>query len=120
MSRRVPRVSELLQQEISRIVSEELRDPRLRPLLTVTRVDISVDLQHASVAVSVLGTPLEQRVALEGIESASGFLRRQLGQRLHLKHVPELRFILDTSMADAQRMLSVMDQLRTKQAGDHD
>ena len=120
MSRRVPRVGELLQQEISRILSEELRDPRLKPLLTVTRVDVSPDLQHASVAVSVLGTPQEQQVALEGMESASGFLRRQLGHRLRLRHVPSLRFILDTSMAEGQRMLSVMDQLRLEKAGDHD
>jgi len=116
MPRRVERVSELLQRELSRILLEELKDPRLRPLVTVTRVQLSEDLRYASVSVSIMGGLDEQREAMRGMESAVSFLRQKLGQRLRLRHVPLLRFTLDTSFEEGQRVLQLMDELRTKEA----
>ena len=117
MSRRLDRLGNLLQQEISRIIANQVRDPRLKPLLTVTRVDVSPGLEHAAVLVSIVGDPQQAREALHGMESAGGFIRRELGQRLRLRQLPKLRFILDTSLEEGQRMLSVLDQVRLKEAG---
>ena len=115
MSRRMDRLGDLLQQEISRIVADQLRDSRLKSLLTVTRVDVSAGLEHALVAVSVMGSPEQAREAILGMESASGFIRRELGSRLRLRQIPKLRFLLDTSIAEGQRMLSLMDDVRSQE-----
>lgn len=116
MSRRMDRLGNLLRQEISRTIADHVRDPRLEPLLTVTRVDVSPGLEHAAVLVSVVGNPEQAKEALHGMESAGGFIRRELGQRLRLRQVPKLRFILDTSLEEGQRMLSLLDQIRPEEA----
>ena len=112
MARRVDRVGELLREELSRLLTEDLRDPRLRTLVTITRVALSADLQHATVAISVMGGPEESKEALEGMVSATSKLRREIGQRLQLRYVPELRFTLDTSLEEGDRVLAIMDRLR--------
>jgi ribosome-binding factor A len=120
MSRRADRLGGLLQQEISRIVSERLRDPRLEGLLTVTRVELSADLQQADVFVSFMGGVQERQEAIRGMESAVGYLRRELGRRLHLKLVPRLRFMLDNSLEEGSKMLSLLERTRSREAGSRD
>ncbi len=120
MSRRADRVSELLQQELSAIISTELRDPRLKTLVTVTHVDVSVDLQHASVLLSVMGDPAAGEEAVRAMESAVGFLRRELGHRLRLRSVPALRFAVDTSLAEGDHTLALLDQVLAEEAKHHD
>ncbi len=115
MTRRTDRVGGLLRQEISRLLTQQLKDPRLGVLVSVTQVEMSPDLQYASVGISVMGEPEQQREALKGMESASGFLRRELRHRLRLKYVPHLRFALDTSLQEGDRLLSVMDRVRTEE-----
>jgi ribosome-binding factor A len=110
MTRRVDRVSEQLQHELGHIVAEELRDPRLQTLLTITHVVLSADLGHATVGVSVMGDPEQQQEAIRGMEAAIGFLRRRLAHRLRLRYVPQLRFALDTSLDEGDHVLSLMDQ----------
>jgi ribosome-binding factor A len=80
--------------ELAELISREVKDPRIG-FATVTRVELSPDLQHAHVFVSVLGTPEEQQSSLEGLSSAAGFLRHEIGHRLTLWRVPELAFVLD-------------------------
>ena len=120
MSRRVDRVGDLLRQEISQIITEDLRDPRLNALLSITRVDVSPDLQNAVVAVSVMASPEQQTEAIRALESASGHIRKVLGPLLRLRQVPKLRFLLDTSLAEGQRMLSLLDSIRQHEAGPND
>ncbi len=105
MSRRTERIGELLRHELSQLVSTVLRDPRLARLVTVSRVDVSADLQHATVAVTALGSEDEQAEALQGLVSAGGFLRRSLAQRLGLRRMPELTFAADSAIRQGDQVL---------------
>ncbi len=115
MSRRTDRVSVVVQEEVSRLLIEELSDPRLARLVTISRVDVSADLQHAMVMVTVLGGEQEQQEAILGLESASSFLRRSLGHSLKLRRTPELRFMLDPSIQEGDQVLALLDNLRPEQ-----
>lgn len=115
MSRRTERVSVLLHEEISRLLLEGLHDPRLGQLVTVTKVEISSDLRVATVLITVLGDPDDTRDAMAGITSASGFLRREIGQRLKLKRTPELRFSLDGSIQEGDRVLALLDSIKDQE-----
>ena len=109
MSRRLERVNGLLRQEISAIVSAELSDPRLGALVSVTEVDCSPDLGSAKVYVSVLGGQEEKSVSLEALNSAAGFVHRNLRGRVRLKTVPSLEFRLDESI---EAGFAILEEIR--------
>tara|TARA_B100000749_G_C18342559_1_gene429673 strand:+ start:270 stop:686 length:417 start_codon:yes stop_codon:yes gene_type:complete len=111
MTRRTQRVNELLRQEISLVLQHRLRDPRLSPLISVTRVDTAEDLRNAKVYVSILGSKAKKNDALDGLSSAAGYLRKELGDVLPLKHVPSLAFVLDESIERGDAILEVLDHL---------
>ena len=115
MNRRTDRVGGLIQREISRLVSGELGDPRLDRLVTVSRVEMSADLQHATVAVTILGDDDIQRDVLDVLGAAAGFLRKALGQRLPLKRTPEIRFVLDASIREGDEVLALLDRIREQE-----
>lgn len=108
--RRVPRINQLLREELSRLVRDEIKDPRVRGV-TVTHVDTSADLSHARIAVRTL-TPDEQPVdeAIDGLESAEGFIRHRLGRDLHFRRIPELHFEVDESLEHAKRIEELLDE----------
>ena len=112
MSRRVNRINGLLREEISRLLSREIKDPRLSGLLTITQVRTSSDLRNAKVYLSVLGNDEANTTALQGIQSAATFLRKQLRERLRLKYVPFLTFEIDDSMETSDHIFRLMDQAR--------
>jgi ribosome-binding factor A len=111
VSRRTDRINGLLRQEISLLLSRDLNDPRLSGVVSITRVETSADLRVSRVYVSVLGDPDDKDSVLKGISSASGFIRREMRDRLSLKHIPDLRFTLDESMEEAQHIQRLMDGL---------
>ena len=111
MTRRTERINMLLRQEISQVLSWELKDPRLSGVVSVTKVETSNDLRHAKVFISVLGTREEKQGVMSGVNSATGFIRRELGDRLSLKHIPFLQFTLDESLEEAEHMFKLMDRL---------
>ncbi len=111
MSRRTERIGEQLREEVARLLREEVTDPRIG-LLSVTRVDVAPDLSHALVFWSALESGPEPLARIEaGLESAAGFLRRQLSRRLRLKRTPELRFRHDPSLALGTRTLALLREL---------
>ncbi len=110
MTRRLDRINVLLRQEISHLLAMEMRDPRLSSVVSVTRVGTSGDLQHAKVFISVLGDREAKEHTLEALKSASGFLRKELRQRLSLRQVPELRFYLDDSIEKSSHLMKVMKE----------
>ena len=112
MSRRVDRINGLLREEISKLLLREIKDPRLSGLLTITQVTTSSDLRNAKVYLSVLGDDEANTAALQGIQSAAAFLRKQLRERLRLKYVPFLTFEIDDSMGTADHIFRLMDQAR--------
>lgn len=112
MSRRSDRINGLLRQEISVLLSREIKDPRLNGVISITQVQTSSDLRNARVYVSVMGDPQTKEEALNGIRSAATFLRRSLRDRLKLRYVPFLKFALDESIADADAVLRLMDGIQ--------
>ncbi len=111
MSRRLDRVNELLRTEISQLLVRQIKDPRLNGVISVTRVSASNDLRTARVYISVMGQEETKRTALEGIQSAASFLRRELRGRITMRHTPFLTFDLDESMEEADQILRLMDSL---------
>ncbi len=99
-----------MKEELGILLLREARDPRLVGV-TVTEVEISPDLGHARVFISLIGDEAERTGALEALDHASGFLRRQLAGRLDLRRVPRLSFHLDESMERGQRILSILHQI---------
>jgi ribosome-binding factor A len=110
-SRRVQRVSTLLQEELSRLLREAVSDPRLGALTTIARVRVSPDLEHATVGVTVLGDEAAERASLAALNAAAGYLRRELAGRLRLRHVPSLRFVADAAVSQGDRVLTLLDSL---------
>jgi ribosome-binding factor A len=111
-------VAEQIRAELSQILRDEVRDPRIR-LITVTRVKLAVDLGAATVFYSPLGEDLDDARRQElaaAMKSVAGFLRRQLSRRLALRRTPELRFVLDESIAEGSEMLGLIRSLDIKPA----
>jgi len=110
-SHRPERVAELVRQTVGAFLTGDVRDPRIG-FVTVTGVEVSPDLSHATVRVSVMGTEEEKARSLEGLASAARFLRSQLSRELRLRTSPELHFRLDRGLEHAQRIDHVLRTLR--------
>ena len=111
-SRRVSRVASLIQQEVSQMVLHEIKDDRVGAgMVSVTHVDVSGDLQHAKIYVSIYGTDEARVQTMAGLKSATGYVRRELGQRIRLRRTPEVVFIEDRGLERGDRMLSLLNQL---------
>jgi ribosome-binding factor A len=119
-SRRPDRVAEAIREAVATFLAEGVKDPRVTGLVTVTGVDVTRDLRHARVHVSILGTEEQKKETLEGLESVAGHLRAKLGRVLRLRVTPELEFRYDTSIAHAARIDSLLEQIRSDQAGRDD
>jgi ribosome-binding factor A len=113
-SHRPERVSELIRQAIGAFLTGDVRDPRIG-FVTVIGVDVSADLSHANVRVSVMGPEQEKAQSLEGLASAARYLRAQLSNDLHLRTSPELHFHLDRGLEHAQRIDQVLKELKEPQ-----
>jgi ribosome-binding factor A len=120
MTRRTERVSSVIQQEISELLREQVNDPRLTSFVSITRVSTSPDLRHTKVFISTLGDKVNKDEMLQGFTAASGFLRRQLANRLKLKHMPELSFHFDDSIERGAEVLRLIGQVASSDAKDED
>ncbi len=111
MSQRTEQVDELLRQEIADVVTREVADPRVG-FATITEVETTPDLRHATVWVSVIGQPAERSQTIEALSRAMPFVRRSIGRRLRLKRIPELHVRLDDTAERGTRVLRLLDELR--------
>lgn len=114
MTRRQKRVGELLRREISNLLEREVRDPRLS-FVTVTDVEVTFDLRDAFVYVSAPEGRERKEEILQGLESASGFLRHELAQNLRLKFIPRLNFVWDDSMERGQRINQLLREIKERE-----
>ena len=115
LGRRIDRIEEQLRIELSEILERELQDPRIG-LTTVTAVKVSPDLRHGRVFVTVLGDAAQRKKALEGLRSATSFVRKSLSKRLHhLRRIPELSFDYDESVEKGIRIEELLDQIKHDQ-----
>lgn len=110
-SHRPERVAELVRQTVAEFLTGEVRDPRIG-FVTVTGVEVSPDLSHAKVRVSVMGDDEARSKSLEGLGSAARYLRAQLAKGLPLRVTPELHFELDKGLEHAQRIDRVLKELK--------
>jgi ribosome-binding factor A len=108
--RRTERLGHQIRVELAELIARQVKDPRIG-FATVTRVELSADLHHARVFVSVLGNPEEQKNNLEGLSSAAGFLRHEIGHRLALRRSPDLSFILDHGVEAGEKIEMLLQQL---------
>jgi len=108
MTRRTERVNELLRDEISQVIRDVLRDPRISGLVSITHVDVSPDLRRAHAWVSVLGSEDERASTMRALESARPFVRKQLSRRLNLRVTPDVEFVGDVSLEKGQELTELM------------
>jgi ribosome-binding factor A len=111
-NRRVARVSELIKREVSQMLLSEIKDDRVQVgMVSVTDVEVSGDLQHAKIFVSIYGSDEARAETMKGLKSATGFVRSALGQRVRLRRTPEVIFLEDRSIERGTRVLSLINQL---------
>lgn len=113
MGRRAERLAEEIREQVARMIASDLKDPRLG-FVTVTRVELAHDLGHARVHVGVLGGEAERRKSLAALEQASGFVRRELGRRLRIRHTPEIDFRYDKGLDATDRVARLLEAERQR------
>ena len=117
-ARRADRVAEAIRMEVATFLSEGANDPRLVGLGTITAVEVTRDLRHARLFISVMGSDSERAATLEALDSMKGHLRTRLAKSLRLRVAPDIAFKLDESVARAARIESLLAQVREKKDDD--
>ncbi|MDD5436897.1 MAG: 30S ribosome-binding factor RbfA [Candidatus Omnitrophica bacterium] len=119
-SQRPGRVQEAIRQEIAKILQGEMKDPRIG-FITITKVDLTKDLRYARVYFSVLGEEKEKKLALKGLNSAKGYIKGLLSDRIKLRYMPDIAFAIDESLEHTKHIYDILDKIkkeRKDEAGD--
>lgn len=114
--KRAEKVGDLIREEVSQILIRELKDPRIG-FVTVTKVAVSDDLRVAKIYYSVFGGEREKGESYKGLESAKGYIKRELGKRIKLKYMPEITFIFDDSLEYGSHIEELLRGLKDKDEG---
>ncbi|TAE54740.1 MAG: 30S ribosome-binding factor RbfA [Nostocales cyanobacterium] len=116
-NRRVSRVAELIKREVSQMLLNGIKDDRVGTgMVSVTDVDVSGDLQHAKIFVSIYGTEEAKAETMAGLKSATGYVRSELGARVRLRRTPEVIFVEDRSLERGTKVLSLLSQLQKERS----
>ncbi len=113
--KRVERLNSLLKEVISEVVTREVRDPRMAPLITITSVDITADLRHAKVYISVIGTQQQKEQTLQALQSAAGFVAILASKKVVMRYFPALTFKLDDSAEKHIRIETLLGKIHKEQ-----
>jgi len=114
-TRRVSRVAELIKREVSQMLLSGIKDDRVGSgMVSVTDVDVSGDLQHAKIYVSIYGSDEAKEETMAGLKSATGYVRSELGARVRLRRTPEVIFLEDRSIERGNKVLSLLNQLENQ------
>lgn len=105
-----------MQKELSTIIRNEIKDPRIHPMTSVMAVEVAPDLKTCKAYISVLGNDEAKKATITGLKSAEGYIRRQLAKNLNLRNTPEIRFILDESIEYGVNMSKMIDEVTRKDA----
>ncbi|AHF07516.1 30S ribosome-binding factor RbfA [Desulfitobacterium metallireducens] len=116
---RASRLGETLKEEISQMIREEIKDPRIG-FVTVTSVEVAADLGHAKVFVSVLGDSQQGKDSLTALNRAAGFVRSEIGKRIRLRHVPEIVFKYDSSIEYGAHIAELLHEVHTEKVDNED
>lgn len=105
------RINMEVQRELSEIIRNGIKDPRIHPMTSVVAVEVTPDLKYCKAYISVLGDEEAAKATVEGLRSASSFVRRELAKRVNLRNTPEIRFILDQSIEYGVNMSRLIDEV---------
>jgi len=108
-----------MKKEISSIIMNEIKDPRVTEMCSVIHVKVTPDLKYAKVYVSVFGSEEEKINSIKGLKSASGFIRKKLGEYMKLRHLPEVHFEIDESIEHGARINQLLGQLKEEEGKRH-
>ena len=114
-SRRLEKAAEAIRSVVSMAILAELKDPRVRDV-TVTHVEVSPDLRHAKVHVSIMGDETQQRLSLRGLQHAAGFLQSKIAERIEIRYIPRLTFLLDQGVKRSLAIAKILQEVLPKEA----
>ena len=116
------RINGEVMKELSLIIRQEIKDPRIHMMTSVTSVEVAPDLKTCKAYISVMGSDEEKKDTIAGLRSAEGYVRRQLAKRLNLRNTPEIQFVLDQSIeygVHMSRYLIIIDQIKCSDTASH-
>ena len=105
------RINSEVMRELSRIISREIKDPRISPMTSVVSVEVAPDLKTCKAYISVLGDEQDQADTLAGLQSAQGFIKRELARTVNLRNTPDIRFVMDQSIEYGVNMSRKIDEI---------
>ena len=112
--KRINRISEEVKKVVSQLLANGLKDPRINTMTSVTKVEVTSDLSFAKIYVSILGDDAEKKETIEGLNSAKGYIRKEISSNINLRHSPEPVFYLDESIEQAIYMSQLIDSVSKK------
>ncbi|QVL58226.1 MAG: 30S ribosome-binding factor RbfA [Simkaniaceae bacterium] len=115
MTKRTARLNSLLKEVLSEVIRADVRNPKVAEFTTVTSVDISNDLHHAKVYISVIGTEVERKQTVDALESAAGFIGILASKKVVMRHFPTLTFRLDTSVDKQMKIDSLLKKIHDEE-----
>lgn len=113
MSNRIERINAELKKQLSPIISNDLKDPRVKGLISIVKVDTDNDLSTCKVYLSILGADGDEKEVVKAVNNAEGFIKSILKSKIQLRCLPELRFILDDSISYGIKIESILQNLKT-------
>lgn len=113
--KRVKRLNSLLKEVLSEVIIQDVKDPRMAPLVTVSNVDISNDLHHAKVYVSIIGDEKQKRDTLEALESAAGYIAINASKKVVMRYFPALTFKLDTTVDEQMKINELIEKIHREE-----
>lgn len=111
------RINEEVKKEISNIIQNEVKDPRITAMVSVTKVDVTKDLRYAKVYVSIFGNEESKASTFEALKSSLGFIRREVGRKINLRYTPEIIMELDDSIEQGMHIDKILQEIKDKQNG---
>jgi ribosome-binding factor A len=114
---RIERLRELIKAEFGQMLQRDLKDPRIG-FVSVTDAEVSNDCSHVKLFVSILGDEAAKQASMEGLESAKGFIRTELGKRIRMRYTPEIHLIADNSLEKGYRIMQLLNEVNKDQKGD--
>ncbi|OFI07730.1 ribosome-binding factor A [Clostridium acetireducens DSM 10703] len=112
------RINEEVKREISSIIQNDIKDPRLTAMVSVTKVEVTRDLRYAKVFISLFGKEEDKESSLEALKSSSGFIRREIGQRINLRYTPEIILKIDDTIEQGMHIDNILQKLKEKKSND--
>lgn len=112
---RSERVAEEIKKAASQIINNEIKDPRVSGLISVTKVEVTKDLRHAKIFLSIYGEESEKQKVFEGLKNAEGFIRKELAHRVRMKFIPEISFKMDESIEYGIHIYKLLEEVQKQE-----